>query len=173
MHPRTEELLNFLLTSQMRLREAVDAVAPAKRDAPSVNGRWSLSQIIEHLALVEGGLTRLIRKRVADARAAGLGPETEISSVLWSLDVSRALDRGQQIEAPDRVRPTGALTTDDAWHQLQAAHLDVREAVASTDGLAIGQISHPHPSFGVLNLYQWIVFIGVHELRHAQQIREL
>ena len=173
MHPRTEELLNFLLTCQLRLREAVDYVNPAKRDAPPGQGRWSVSQVIEHLAIVERGIARLIRKRLATARDAGLGPETEVSSVLWSLDVNRVLDRRQPLDAPERVRPTGALTADAAWHELQAANADAREAVASTDGLAIGTITHPHPSMGDLNLYQWVVFLGAHELRHAQQIREI
>ena len=173
MHPRTEELLNFLLTSQIRLREAVDAVPPAKRHAEPPPGRWSVGQVLEHLAIVESGIARLIRKRVGDARAAGLGAEQEVSSVLWSLDVARVLDRNQRLEAPERVMPKQQLGADEAWHHLATANADARLAVSDTDGLAIGGITQPHPSLGTLNLYQWIVFIGAHELRHAAQIREI
>jgi hypothetical protein len=171
MHPRTEELLSFLQTSQIRLQEAVEAVPQAVRDRTSVDGRWTVAQVVEHLALTETGIARLIRKRVADARAAGLGPEAEISSVLWSLDVARVLDRGERIDAPERIRPA-AVSFDDAWSRFLAAHADVRDAVAGTDGMAIGDISYPHPSMGTLNLYQWIIFVGAHEMRHSAQIRE-
>ncbi len=41
------------------------------------------------------------------------------------------------------------------------------------DGLALGNFSYPHPMFGPLDLYQWLVFVGLHESRHACQIREL
>jgi hypothetical protein len=44
--------------------------------------------------------------------------------------------------------------------------------VAETDGLAIAGIVFPHRLLGPLNLYQWVIFMGAHELRHAQQIRE-
>jgi hypothetical protein len=172
MHPRTQELLNFLETSRIRLREAVEAVPPERREAPPQNGRWSVAQVIEHLAKVESGIARLIRRRVGEAKVAGLAPETEISSVLWSLDVGRVVDRRAPLDAPDRVRPGADLTVEDAWRAFESAHDEARQSVAETDGLAIGALSHPHPSLGPLNLYQWIIFLGAHELRHAMQIRE-
>ena len=173
MHPRTEELLNFLLTTQIRLREAVDSVSPAARNEPAPAGRWSVAEVLEHLALVETGIGRLISKKVGEARAAGLGPEPDTSSILWSLDVHRALDRNERQEAPERTRPSSPRGVEEAWRHLEDAHANARNAVASTEGLAIGALTHAHPSLGPLNLYQWIIFIGAHELRHALQIREI
>ena len=173
MHPRTEELLNFLLTTQIRLREAVDSVSPAARNEPAPPGRWSVAEVLEHLALVETSIARLIMKKVGEGRAAGLGPETETSSILWSLDVHSVLDRNERLEAPERTRPVAKATVDEAWRHLEDAHATARNAVASTEGLAIGGLTHAHPSFGPINLYQWVIFIGAHELRHALQIREI
>ncbi|PXW87084.1 hypothetical protein DFR56_106154 [Pseudogracilibacillus auburnensis] len=31
----------------------------------------------------------------------------------------------------------------------------------------------PHPGFNMLNLSQWISFIGWHERRHIEQIKEV
>ena len=173
MHPRTEELLNFLLPTQIRLREAVDSVSPAARNEPAPPGRWSVAEVLEHLALVETGIARLINKKVSDGRAAGLGQELESSSILWSLDVHKMLDRNERLEAPERTRPASAAGVEDAWRHLEDAHATARHAVASTEGLAIGTLTHPHPSLGPLNLYPWVIFIGAHELRHALQIREI
>jgi hypothetical protein len=33
-------------------------------------------------------------------------------------------------------------------------------------------VSFPHPVLGPTNGYQWFLFIGSHEARHADQIRE-
>lgn len=173
MHPRTEELLNFLLTTQIRLREAVDSVSPAARNEAAPEGRWSVAEVLDHLALVETGISKLIAKKVGDARAAGLGPEEHTSSILWSLDVHKVLDRAEKQVAPERTRPASRSGVEDAWRRLEDANAAARNAVASADGLAIGGLSHVHPSFGSLNLYQWIIFLGAHELRHAQQIREI
>lgn len=173
MHPRTEELLNFLLTTRIRLREAVDAVRPSARDEAAPDGRWSVADVLDHLALVETGIARLITKKVGEARAAGLGPEEHTSSILWSLDVHKVLDRAEKQVAPERTRPGPRATVEEAWRRLEEANAAARNAVAATDGLAIGGLSHVHPAFGELNLYQWIIFLGAHELRHAQQIREI
>jgi hypothetical protein len=39
--------------------------------------------------------------------------------------------------------------------------------------MALGDITVPHPVLGPLNLYQWVLFVGGHESRHAIQIREI
>lgn len=41
------------------------------------------------------------------------------------------------------------------------------------DGLAFSGVLHPHPIFGMLDLYEWVHFIGAHDRRHAEQVREL
>jgi hypothetical protein len=45
--------------------------------------------------------------------------------------------------------------------------------VRATDGLALGGVLATHPRLGSLNVYQWVLFVGGHETRHAAQIREI
>jgi hypothetical protein len=40
--------------------------------------------------------------------------------------------------------------------------IPVRETLRSADGLALGTITHPHPFFGTLSLYEWFALIGSH-----------
>ena len=56
---------------------------------------------------------------------------------------------------------------------VEKAQAAVRAAVIGVDGLALGEITYPHRSFGTLDLYQWIVFTATHEMRHILQIREI
>ena len=126
-----------------------------------------------HRAIVETSIARLIEKRGAEGRAAGVGPETETRTVLYTLDSARVLDRREPIAAHERVQTKGGLDADAAWAAVEKAQAAVRAAVIGIDGLALGEITYPHRSFGTLDLYQWIVFTATHEMRHILQIREI
>jgi hypothetical protein len=143
------------------------------RDVRPAPDRWSVAEVLEHLSLVESGIARLIAKRSADARAAGLEAETETRTVLYTLASARVLDRREPMTAPERVTPLGQLDADAAWAALAKAQAEVRDAVIGVDGLALGKITHPHRILGPLDLYQWITFTATHEMRHMSQIREI
>jgi hypothetical protein len=165
------ELLNYLDAQRAVLRAAFDAVPPVSRDKAPAPGRWSANAIIEHLAIVDGGIARLIAKRAAEMRAAGGPFETSVEPVLPTLGLERVLDRSTLATAPERVLPTGVDETA-AWEALERATAAIREAIAQADGLALATITHPHPRLGPQSLYYWIAFVGAHEARHAAQIRE-
>jgi hypothetical protein len=173
MHPRIAELVAYLTSAAVHLKEAVDGVPRDMRGVRPAPGRWSVAEVLEHLALVETGIARLIAKRGAEGRAAGVGPETETRTVLYTLDSQRVLDRRETVAAHERVSPRGALDADAAWAAVVKAQAEVREAVIGVDGLALGEITYPHRTLGTLDLYQWIAFTATHEMRHIAQIREI
>jgi len=37
----------------------------------------------------------------------------------------------------------------------------------------VSTVSFTHPVFGPLNLYEWVLFIGMHENRHLAQIESV
>ena len=152
MHPRTEELLRHLDTQHERLRAAVDSIPRPRRDVKPSPDRWSVAEVLEHLSIVETRIERVFSKRLAEARVAGLGPERASSPVVGTIDMDRLLDRTRRITATEAALPTGKL---------------------DADGLALSDVSHPHPVLGPINLYQWIAFVGGHEARHAAQVIEL
>jgi ABC-type sugar transport system substrate-binding protein len=59
-----------------------------------------------------------------------------------------------------------------AWDELLAARAELKQIIATGDGLALGAVSAPHPALGPFSGYDWIVFVGSHAARHADQIRE-
>ena len=173
MQPRIREVLSYLDAQYEGLRAAFESVPSEKRaDAPA-SGAWSPAGIVEHLAIVEGSIGRLISQRVSAGRESGIGAETDESSVMETFAYATAIaNRARRIESSERTHPQQQLAPDAAWKALDAAHSDLRSAVVSADGLALGEIVHPHPVFGPLNLYHWVAFVGGHEARHAEQIRE-
>ncbi len=171
-HPRTREVFDYLVTARVHLQDAVRAVPAGARDARRTPDRWSVAEVLEHLAQANEGISRLLDKRVSAGRESGLGPDPDTTSILWTLDVARLLDRRERMEAPDQIRPTGSLSADAAWQALQRADEKLQQSVIAADGLALATITYPHRLLGPLNLYQWVAFAAAHEFRHAAQIRE-
>jgi len=172
MQPRIQELLTYLDAQYADLRKAFESVPTDKREVSPSPGGWSPAGVIEHLSIVETSIGRLISQRIAAGRESGLAAETEASSVLETFAVATDVrDRTRKIVSNERLHPT-QMTSDAAWNALDAAHGNLRAAIVSGDGMALGEIVHPHPVWGPLNLYHWIAFVGGHEARHAEQIRE-
>jgi len=174
MHPRTEELLRHLDANRVVLRAAVADVPPSLRETRPAPDRWSVAEVLEHLARVEEQLTRLLTAKLSEARAAGtLGPESNSDPVIDARAHRIVLDRRTRVTAGDRVLPRGELDSAAALAKLETARDKLRELLIAHDGLAIAAVSHPHPVLGPIDGYQWFAFVGSHEARHAAQIREV
>jgi uncharacterized damage-inducible protein DinB len=173
MHARTEEVLTYLDTQRAALDDAVAAVPAALRERRPAPDRWSVAEILDHVAVVEGRIAPLITGRIAAARDEGLGPERETSPVLPTLDVASIVGRSRRIVAGEASQPRAGVTEGEARAALDRQSQAIREAVLSADGLALGEVIAPNPVFGPLNMYQWVLFVAGHEGRHAAQIREL
>jgi hypothetical protein len=137
------------------------------------SGRWSVAGVIEHLAIVESRIGKLMTREIDAARAKGLGNEQETSSVVGTLDPRLLADRRRRVTASDASQPREGLNAEAAWLRLEEARRALRDLLLSVDGLALSEITAPHPVLGNLNAYQWFLFVAGHEGRHALQVREI
>jgi len=173
MHPRTEEVINYLDTERTALREAVERVPPELRDTQPGADRWSVAQVLQHLGIIEKRIGLGMTKWITDARSGEIGTETETSSVMNSLPLQLITDRSKKRNAPDEVRPTGDIDAASAWAALEQSRDSLRAAFLNGDGLALSKVIQPHPVLGPINLYQWMLFVGSHEMRHTAQVIEI
>src|SRR5262245_42875568 len=171
-HPRVQELFAYLNLRRSALREAVDAAPEPPRSQPPEPGRWSVADVLEHLALVEHRFAATLANRLSEARAEGVAEERETSPIVGTYDQRPALDRTLKREAPEVVRPHG-LDWKNAWSRLEDARRTFLGVFLSGDGLSLGDVAYVHPRLGTLNLYQWGVWMGAHEGRHTEQVREI
>jgi hypothetical protein len=166
-------MVSHLDRERSALLSAVNSIPADARERRPGPDRWSVAEILEHLSMVERRITALITKVVAGARARGLASERDASPVMPSVPVQMLVDRSRTLTASEAVTPTGDLGVVAAMGALEAAREELRAVIVAIDGLALGDVVHPHPVLGPINIYQWIGFIGSHEARHAAQIREI
>ncbi len=172
MHPRLAEVMDFVERKRKDLLQSFAGVAPEPMRRRVSDESWSVAEIIDHLRLVETSVAQVITRRAADARAKGVGEERSTESVLNTLDRLEIEAATHLMEAPSIVRPRPYADPADAIAGLDDSRKALREAAASVSGLALGEIRQLHRGLGEeLDLYQWLVFLGQHEGRHARQIQ--
>jgi hypothetical protein len=171
MHPRTHELLEYLDQQRAALQATFNEIRSGPCEVTTVELEWSPAEIVEHLALVNRRIAKMLTMKIAEARRNRVVADGSTEPVLPTIDTKRMQDRSTRAVAPDEVRPKG-LAPDVAWAELERASVLLRAAIAAGDGLDLSAVTHPHPLLGALSLYGWIAFVGAHGARHTQQMRE-
>lgn len=105
MHPRIQEVLEYLDSTRSDLSQAVEDVPATRREERPGPDRWSVAEVLEHLGKIERRIVRMVAGRIAEAKAAGLGPETETSPIIDSINRARIADRRQPVTAPEMLHP--------------------------------------------------------------------
>ncbi len=131
-------------------------------------GRWSINECLEHVMHVENRVLGVIESKLREHPA---GPASTRIDDVW---IAKAvLDRTARRQAPEAVRPTGQWP--DA-NELVAEFRKTRQRTtdfAATTQSDLRSYIHPHMALGELDCYQWLLLLGLHGARHAQQIEEI
>ena len=163
------DTLTLLDAERATLMANVSRIAEQDRSRRPAADRWSVAEVLEHLAMVDRSVAKLIAKR---GRQAPLPDQAPASS----LDETRvALLRGRdtRMDVPDFVRPSGSLNCADAQQALYEARAGLRQAVVDADPASLDGCTHPHPLLGPITLRDWVHFVAHHEARHAAQVAEI
>ncbi|MGH7630879.1 MAG: DinB family protein, partial [Gemmatimonadales bacterium] len=173
LHPRLAELVALLAETRAELLAAMAGVPAADAARRPRSDAWSVAEIAEHLRLVEDGIGRTLGSLAKQADPDALGPETETASVLGALDRYRVEERRSRVRAPEPVRPGDDPDLGSALRALGESRRGLLALIERVNGLALGRLGYPHPLLGPLSFYEWLLFLGQHERRHAAQARDV
>jgi hypothetical protein len=159
----------YLNETRDRLLGATRGLSPAQLQFQPAPGRWSVAECLEHIVFVEDRILGRISAALAEPpntakRSAFAGSDDEL--------LGRVTDRGDRRQAPEIVRPTGRWPHDRLIPEFEA----VRKRSAEFAASARVNLRHyflPHPFFGDLDCYQYLLLIGGHSDRHCAQAEEV
>jgi hypothetical protein len=173
MHPRLQEIVEYNAAIRADLAAVIAAHAKSDFDRREKPDGWNGHQIIHHLGHVEGAATKMLEGATAKLLAEGALPmDSETSSMVAALSRFNVTDRkATPIQAPERLVPPAEADIDVAWPLLQGARQRSLAFIHSVDGRDLTKIGWPHPLFGPLNGYEWLVLFGAHEARHLAQLK--
>jgi hypothetical protein len=160
--------------SRAELRGTLDVVPFQLRQHRPGTDRWSIAEVVEHLALVDEWYLSIIGDAIAEARRTRVAVEEAEAdqAVLPPPIEAMVADRTERRNAPESVRPTG-IDFDTAWGKAETARTAFRAALSSVHDVALSRVRFEHRRFGTLNALQCGVFLAAHESRHVAQIREI
>jgi DinB family protein len=150
MHPRIAELVEALDGRRAELTRAVSQVPTVARNRRPAKDRWSVAEVLEHLALVEENVGNQVRRVVAAQRVHGLGAEHDSTSMAQTFNTAFVLDRSQKRVARDAMQPRGGIDAAAAWMRLERARQVTRDTLRELDGIALCDVSAPHPALARL-----------------------
>lgn len=134
--------------------------------------KWTIAQLVEHIAAVDEGASKVCYKLLSQARDAEM-PASETVAVSSDF-AARSADLGRKkVEAPERVRPTGNFTIAESLARMEENRRklwEIRPLFETYDGNAA---KFPHPFLGEMSAVEWLVMKGGHETRHTKQIEKI
>ncbi|SDJ50307.1 DinB family protein [Salimicrobium halophilum] len=146
------------------LNEYIEKVPEEEAGKKPSEDKWSVLEILEHLYLMEGFIVQKIDEVIknGDVNTAETKP------------IERTTNRSYKVEAPEALRPKGTFSSlEEAKDGLNKTREATTFLLHNKSEETLQSYSFPHPSFGNMNLEQWVEFIGWHELRHLDQMKEV
>lgn len=161
-------MLEGLNSSEARLLRLVNGLTPEQWSFRETPERWSIAENIEHVILLESWISGIIVKILAepaDPEKTMPGPAKD--------ELVRALSRTTKLNAREAMRPVGKWPDSAELMQEFRATRDRTLTFARETRANLRERCFAHISLGELDCYQWLLLLGKHGMRHAEQIEEI
>lgn len=165
-----DQVVKYLTSMRDQVVSESEKLTDAQWNFKSAPDRWSVGEVVEHLALAESFLFDLQQKTMsgpeapAERRAATRGKDETIMKAIP--------DRTKKAQAPEPLQPTARL---GSRAEILAAFKERRAktiAYASTTKDDLRSRVGDSP-IGPVDAYQWLLFSAAHSERHLAQLREV
>jgi DinB superfamily len=133
--------------------------------------RWSIAEVVEHLAAAEDLIRGLVQEQVMKSPAIAPRDPAEVKKIDDGVLVQVA-DRSHKMQAPEPLKPTNRFGSPEEAEKHFVESRGTTEAyLKSATDLRIHAMDNP---VGVkMDGYEWILLIGGHSERHTKQILEV
>lgn len=174
LSPKIREIVEQISRQRTGLLNSVQGLDGAQSGYRPSTGSWCIDDVLHHLALTEEASGKLLARMLKRAREEGLAPDPDPErSVLGAIEDLVAGADDEKAPAPDRVIPRSHLPAAEALARLAASRRKLLETLESLSAFDLSRLRYPHPFFGELDTYQWVLITGWHERRHTRQIERI
>jgi hypothetical protein len=165
-----DRALQYLESTKKGVLDATRGLSDAQWNFKSAPDRWSLAELIEHLAAAEDMLRGMTQEQVMKSPVVAVRSAEEIKK---SDEVVLAMvpDRSIKRQAPEPLKPTNRFGSPEAAqkHFVESRAATV-EYLKSTPGLRAHLGDSP---LGKLDAYDFLLFTAAHSERHTKQMLEV
>src|SRR6266446_3683655 len=163
-----DKALQYLETTKKNLLEATKGLSEAQWNFKAAPDRWSVAQVMEHIAAAEDLIRGTLVEKVMMAPAGDAGRDVKKTD---EAVLAMVPDRTHKAQAPEPLIPTNRFGSPEAsikhFVETRAATEDF---LKTTTGLRDHVMDSP---LGKLDGYEFVLLIAAHSERHTKQINEV
>jgi hypothetical protein len=163
---REHLLVHFEMTTQM-LAEQVHGLSPAQLEYKASPDRWSIREVVSHLAVAEPDYWREIKDalKAAPDMKDKKSTATDADIMWYGIDRVVHTKTGGGHEKVDTYKDMG-----EALGKFQALRATMIDYIKTTND---DMRAHSFGTQEPIDCWQWMLEISTHAERHIQQIREI
>ncbi len=165
-----DRALQYLESTKKGVLDATKGLSDAQWNFKPAPDRWSVAQVMEHLAAAEDMLRGVTQEQIMKSPAV---PARSAEEIKKSDEIVLAVvpDRSHKVQAPEPLKPTNRFGSPEAAqkHFLES-RAATEEYLRNTSGLRAHLGDSP---LGKLDGYEFVLFTAAHSERHTRQMLEL
>ncbi|GAC1619001.1 MAG: DinB family protein [Candidatus Acidiferrum sp.] len=163
-----DRAMQYLETTKKNVLEATKGLSEAQWNFKPAPDRWSVAQVMEHIAASEDFLRGMVIEKVMKAPADATRDLKKTDEAVLAM----IPDRSHKAKAPEPLVPTNRYgSADGSMKHFLEARGTTEEFLKSTPDLRAHAADSP---LGMkLDAYEWVLFIAAHSERHTKQILEV
>jgi hypothetical protein len=159
-----QRLLAHLEMTESWLVSELDNLSAAQLGFKMTAASWSITQVVEHLAIAEPQYWRRVQDSMKQSANTEKVTATDADILWYGIDRTRRATTGEaRVPKGKWTHVSGSLAE---FRKLRATMKDY--AKATTDDLRSRKLLE-----GNMDVYQWFLMISTHSQRHILQIREI
>ena len=163
-----DKALQYLETTKKGVLEATKGLSEAQWNFKPAPDRWSVAQVMEHIAAAEDFLRTLDKEKVMMSPAGEAGRDAKKAD---EAVMAMVPDRTNKVQAPEPLVPTNRFGSPEGSvkHFVESRATTV-DFLKSTAGLRDHVMESP---MGKLDGYEFVLLVAAHSERHTKQINEV
>jgi uncharacterized damage-inducible protein DinB len=162
-------------TVREKLRATISTLTPEQLSFRVDENTWTITEIVEHIAIVEDGMTNIASSLLNKAKTENVENDgsANISAGFLERAALIADRKARKAVAPERVVPTGMYSVEKSFEKMDETGRLLTHLQKGLETVNTQHFKFPHPFFGDVAATEWLALIGGHELRHIDQIEEI
>lgn len=164
-----EFALKYLGETKDDFVKQITGISDTQLNFRAAPNKWTVAEVAEHIILSEGTILGLIQGQILKS------PENT-SDVFRTKDTGVILaitNRSQKFTAPEMLKPTARFKNrEELLTNFEKARNQTIEFVKSNKINMRGHFFE-NPLMGMIDGYQWLLFLNGHTDRHLSQLKEV
>ena len=163
-----DRALQYLESTKKNVMETTKGLSEAQWNFKPAPDRWSVAQVMEHIAAAEDFLRDVTKDKVMTSPAGESGRDVKKTD---EAVLAMVPDRTHKAQAPEPLVPSNRFgSPDGSLKHFAESRSATEDFLKSTAGLRDHVMDSP---LGKLDGYEFVLFIAAHSERHTKQINEV